>query len=210
MIPKIIFQTHNYRYEDLPFTLLKATETWKNLNPGWEYRYFDWDDREDFIKSEAPELLDLYLKITPKHQSDIWRMLVIHKFGGVYADMDSICTKPLDYMLSDINVVDMISEPRYPDGKVNTAMFAAVKGSWTMGRIVNSLKNDRVTDFHWHTWMTYNKYVTDHKLGLFTAGMHSKDFETKFFDFDVDYYGDTVKYSEYLKNELGVEDDYFK
>jgi mannosyltransferase OCH1-like enzyme len=101
-VPKIIWQTHNYFYEELPEYLKKVTRTWINLNPTWEYKYVNHIDRAEFVKTEDPILYTHYDKLAPIVQADIWRYLVTYKYGGAYADMDSVCKVPLDYMLDTL------------------------------------------------------------------------------------------------------------
>jgi hypothetical protein len=105
MIPKIIWQTHEWDYEDLPIYFAKTSMTWINLNPEYKYIYVTGKEREEFIKLEYPEIYPYYKYmgvIDKRYESDIWRYLVLNKRGGFYCDMDSICTKPLNYVLKKI------------------------------------------------------------------------------------------------------------
>jgi len=91
MVEKIIWQTHKFKYEDLPEIYLKNSKTWIEGLPGWEYRYFSDIDVENFIKEFYPQYLIIYNSIKPgMYRADIWRYLVVYKYGGIYADMDSI------------------------------------------------------------------------------------------------------------------------
>lgn len=101
-VPKIIWQTHNYILEDLPENFKKTAATWKTLNPDWEYRYVDHIQREEIIK-QNPIFWKYYHTQNPPCQADMWRYLITYKYGGVYADMDSICTIPIDSVLNNIN-----------------------------------------------------------------------------------------------------------
>ena len=89
MIPKIIWQTHEYDYDDLPELYKINSQTYKDLD-GWEYRYRSSEQRKSFIAQHFPEYMYLYEYIKPGiYQSDFWRYLVLYKCGGFYADMDS-------------------------------------------------------------------------------------------------------------------------
>ncbi len=91
MVEKIIWQTHKFKYEDLPEIYLKNSKTWIEGLPGWEYRYFSDIDVENFIKEFYPQYLIIYNSIKPgMYRADIWRYQVVYKYGGIYADMDSI------------------------------------------------------------------------------------------------------------------------
>jgi hypothetical protein len=117
-IPKIIWQTHNYEYEDLPVPLKKIAQTWKNLNPDWEHRYVSHTQREEIIK-KYPILWNYYPTQDGVCQADIWRYVVTYEHGGVYADMDSICTEPISYCLSNLEDAEIfVSTPITSDTSI--------------------------------------------------------------------------------------------
>jgi mannosyltransferase OCH1-like enzyme len=89
MIPKIIWQTHESTYDELPDIYKTNSQTYKDLD-GWEYRYHSNADREAFITEHFPQYLHLYRYIGPgMYRADFWRYLVLYKYGGFYADIDS-------------------------------------------------------------------------------------------------------------------------
>jgi hypothetical protein len=131
MIPKIIWQTHENKYKDLEPFQKNIVNTWKNLNPGWEYNYVTAEERHEHIKKYDNFLYECY-KLSPAvNQTDIWRLIVIYEYGGFYADMDSVCTRPLDdIMLNCYNNEDMICSPiAYQHYGVNNSNFAGLKNS---------------------------------------------------------------------------------
>ena len=97
-IPKIIHQT--YRTANLPSRLQYYVQTWRELNPGWEVRFYDDQACLDFVTQHFPQYLEAYVSL-PKsvEQSDFFRYLIIYKFGGVYTDIDTECKAPLDDIL---------------------------------------------------------------------------------------------------------------
>lgn len=100
MIPKIIWQT--FKTNKLHKKSYEYVKTWKELNPDYEYRFFTDNDIIEFIKNEFPEYLNLYKKITiGAIKSDFWRLLVLYKYGGIYADIDSFCSKPLNTLIKE-------------------------------------------------------------------------------------------------------------
>lgn len=101
-IPKIIWQTHNYEYDELPDYYKKIAQTWKNFNPDWEYRYVSHTEREEIIK-KYPVLWEYYPTQDGVCQADIWRYVVTYEYGGVYADMDSVCTQSISYLLNTLD-----------------------------------------------------------------------------------------------------------
>lgn len=231
-VPKIIWQTHNYKYEDLSDHLKKATRTWINLNPGWEYRYVNDQERDQWILKNYPNLYQSYMKvqhpkIVTEHfqpynrgmmQADIWRMLVTYEYGGVYADMDSYCKTPIDYALKDIegDYDSFVENPFLdPNGtlSINNANFTVIKNSNTLkdamdntfNEIFISINQDNVSN-----WLTphdsFGQSMLNSKTSNknFRISYHSKDFKDSFQYLDVDYYGQKINYKELLK-ELNLE-----
>jgi hypothetical protein len=166
MIPKIIWQTHEWEYEDLPIYFAKTSMTWINLNPEYRYVYVSGVERENFIKSEYPELYLYYKywgKINKCYESDIWRYLVTNKRGGFYCDMDSVCIKPLNYALKNfkdsnqIITLDVIKASNInnytpyndfthlnidPNITTNNSNFGSIPNSMIMKDIVYRMKTD--------------------------------------------------------------------
>jgi len=100
-IPKIIHQT--YRSSTLPKELEENRKRFLALNPSWEYRFYDDRAVIDFItKNFSSEILDYYNKINPAYgaaKADLFRYLVVYKCGGLYLDIKSSITAPLDSFL---------------------------------------------------------------------------------------------------------------
>ena len=214
MIPKIIWQTHNYKHDYLPIHISKIANTWKNLNPGWEYRYFDYEQRQQFVKDECPEIFESYKKIwQPMYEADIWRYLIVHKYGGVYADMDSLCVKPLDYMLESYNGEDLIrsrqwqSWPAWDYGLVNNANFAAVKESKTLKKIIDFLLLNQSNGLEAITWVAFSKEAKKLKGLIFDAEFHAQEFKHNFYDYEINYYGQFMKYSHFLTKHSGLTEE---
>jgi hypothetical protein len=143
MIPKIIWQTDEKPYDDLEPFKKNIIQTWKNLNPGWEHRYVDSQEREKYVKNYNNILYDMYKISSGVNQADIWRMIVVYNNGGVYADMDSIAVIPLDEIITkSYKGEEIICTPKgfqtYPN-LLNISNFAAVKNSKTMKYILEDI-----------------------------------------------------------------------
>jgi hypothetical protein len=93
-IPKIIWQTISTNR--VPSIIKKYSDSWIDLNPEYEYRFFDNEDIIDFLKKDFPEYVGPYNKLKyGASKADLWRYLIIYKYGGVYADMDCKCLNSL-------------------------------------------------------------------------------------------------------------------
>ena len=150
MIPKIIFQTYENSYIDLEKHEKINSSSWVKLNPDYEYIYMGSLERDYYVKKLCPELYQLYKESSGMYQSDLWRYIMLYNYGGVYADMDSVCIKSLDMLFDrfpeDELFCSAIDINQY-DGSsfVNNANFASVKNSiyikLTIDQFIEEYKN---------------------------------------------------------------------
>lgn len=99
IIPKILHQTYS-SWEKLSPSVKKVIQENLKMNPGWEYRFYDNDAIDKYIKEhESDYVYKAYKKINPKFGAaiaDLFRYIVIYHEGGVYMDIKSKTTVPLD------------------------------------------------------------------------------------------------------------------
>lgn len=98
MIPKVIWQISEHEYDDLPFYIKELTNTWKRHNPDWDYRYVTNSMASKLLKTYTGELnKKVYDGIsTPFVKADFFRYIILYAFGGVYVDIDTACTSPIE------------------------------------------------------------------------------------------------------------------
>jgi hypothetical protein len=141
MIPKIIWQTYEVPFEELPQYIKDCAQTWKDCNPEWEYRYMDAKQRNDFVLNNFDkEWHDIFIKLPyGVLQSDIWRHMVLFVHGGVYADLDTICNRPIEVWLkNDKNTTVFID-----DGDINFCQFliASIPKNILYRHLLDFIKN---------------------------------------------------------------------
>lgn len=95
MIPRRIWQT--YKTKKLPRISQPCVQTWKRQNPAFEHQLFDDGDIEAFVGSHlGGDALSIFQSLPlPVMKADFWRYAVLHKWGGVYADIDTMCKIPV-------------------------------------------------------------------------------------------------------------------
>ena len=100
-IPKNIFQT--FEHTDFNPHFQKLIDDWKIENPDYNYLIYDKNQREEFIKDNFPsEVWEAYTRIKPgAFKSDLWRYCILHKYGGFYMDIDTVCLGQLDMFIRD-------------------------------------------------------------------------------------------------------------
>jgi len=206
--PKIIWQTHNHKKQWLPDHLNTIAATWVNLNPGWDYRYVDQVQRDEKVR-QYPEIYEIYKYRLPVIQSDIWRFIVTYEEGGCYADMDSVCRKPLDYMIDNIQGdPEIITVPVYQN-MGNTHNFIVKAKSPIMKMVVDKMivKGIPSPTQPFGPWMTApfktfvdTVYSAPNVNKYFDAAHHSVEYKARF-DYKkhiIEYYGQTMTYVDFI------------
>jgi hypothetical protein len=89
MIPKIIHQI--WIGEEAPNFIQEATATVKNLNPDFEYMFWGNEAIEEFGLKDEFEMAKEIAFFT-----NVLRIKILEKFGGVYIDADTKCVQPLN------------------------------------------------------------------------------------------------------------------
>ena len=84
---KIIHQS--WKNENIPVKHKEHFESWHDYHPCALHVLWTDEDNTSFVKNEYPNLLDVYNSLVLVIQKcDMVRLLYLHKYGGVYADLD--------------------------------------------------------------------------------------------------------------------------
>lgn len=102
-IPRVIHQT--WKDHDVPERFREAQASWKRQHPDWEYRFWTDEDLDRLVHDRAPELVSQFEAYPNQIQRvDAARYVILREFGGLYADLDLECLRPMDDLL-DAHVV---------------------------------------------------------------------------------------------------------
>lgn len=102
MTPKIIHQT--WKSTEIPPRWQRFRDAWKKFHPGWEFRLWTDEDNRRLVERDYTAFLQLYDSYAyPVQKADFARILYLHKFGGVYADLDLEPLRP--WTGSSINLI---------------------------------------------------------------------------------------------------------
>jgi mannosyltransferase OCH1-like enzyme len=140
MIPKIIWQTYESEYKDLPPLALECANSWQEKNPDWEYRYVSGKEREEFVLNNfGQEWLDIYNSYKANIvKSDLWRYMCLYINGGLYADLDILCKESIKNFF-DLSHNFIASEE--PDGLGYSQMiFASSLKNIFLENVLNNIK----------------------------------------------------------------------
>jgi len=88
-----------------------ACDSWRRLNPGWEWRLWTDADLLALVRADYPALEQLYLSYPNSVQrADLGRYLVLDRFGGLYADIDTQCLTPVEPLAAERRII-LCEEP---------------------------------------------------------------------------------------------------
>ena len=104
MIPKNIFQTHkSLDYIKKNTKLRNACNSWSK-NTDYNYKFYNDKQCDNFIYDFFPEIKDVYDKLPLKvMKSDLWRYCIIYKYGGIYADADTVLLQNPSFLTNYCN-----------------------------------------------------------------------------------------------------------
>jgi hypothetical protein len=97
-IPKVIYLS--YKTKNIPNYIIP---NWKKIYPEYEIKLYDNEDCIKFLKDEyGMEYVDIFNMIKDGPiKADFWRVCVLYKYGGIYADVD------IEPLVSVENIMDM-------------------------------------------------------------------------------------------------------
>lgn len=99
-IPRVIWQT--YKSKDLPAPALACRKTWQDRNPGVPCHLFDDAEIDACMATHFDAATLSVFRSLPLGvmRADMWRYAVLYVFGGVYADIDAVCLRPIEAWLT--------------------------------------------------------------------------------------------------------------
>ena len=102
-VPKRLYQICLPDADILPDKIAENVRTLQALNPDWEYWLVDEAQGRAFIRDTyGQEMLEVFDQIDPAYraaQSDFLRYMLCYAQGGVYLDLKSTVTRPLNDLL---------------------------------------------------------------------------------------------------------------
>jgi len=108
-IPKILHVT--WKTRDIPDMFKGNYKEWLKFTPDYKHVIYDDNDLRDIIVNYYPQYLSVYDSFRHTiERVDFARYAILHKYGGVYADLDTIPLKKIDKFL-DMNKIVLGREP---------------------------------------------------------------------------------------------------
>ncbi len=99
MIPKIVHQT--WKTAEFEYWVFKRSQASIREHLGaWDYRFWTDEDLERLVRDNYPQYHPRWSALDrPIKRVDMARCFLLHRFGGIYADLDFIFKQPLEELL---------------------------------------------------------------------------------------------------------------
>ncbi len=98
MIPHVIHQS--WKTAKVPSEFVQYFESWRTHHPSWEFHLWTDEDNHDLVRTHYKWLLPTYESYPlgiPR--ADMARILYMHRYGGLYVDLDFECIEPFDQLM---------------------------------------------------------------------------------------------------------------
>ena len=109
IIPKNIFQTHkSIPYIKTKPRILNAMNSWRKHTNTFNYYFYDNKMCDEFMRNNFDEKVYHAYSILPMNvmKADLWRYCIIYKYGGIYADADTVClSNPIVFLTDGLTIV---------------------------------------------------------------------------------------------------------
>lgn len=155
-IPGIIHQIWSGIEEPLPEQFRKLGDTWKEFHPDWQYEFWNHEKINAFIGDFYPQYWDTYQNFKYNIQRwDAIRYLILDKIGGIYADFDTECLKPMDHFLKDKECCFSVEPREHADILglpllINNAIMMSVPNHDFMKKIIIEVFEGNLTQIYSH------------------------------------------------------------
>jgi len=99
-LSKNIFILWLQGWDNVSWLNKQVAESWQINNPDWKIHYICLNNLKEYI-DDIDYIYDCNKTISPQAKSDIIRLSLLKKYGGIWADSTLLCMKPLDTWINE-------------------------------------------------------------------------------------------------------------
>ena len=161
--------------------LRKHQTSWMDKNPSWTYTCWGFERCKELVKKFYPQHIELYNRY-PYHiqRCDAVRYFILHRYGGLYADMDYHCNRSWDIVLNKYpRPLYLVETPNkfYNDAHISNSLMYSTAGHVFWRKMFIELEINRVVPMYYSRHMAimfttgpgilnrvFNKYRTRYRL----------------------------------------------
>lgn len=145
--PKILWRT--YKDTNIPKRWIEGFESGALLK-GWILVFMTDEDNLDFVKRHYPSLLTLYQNFEyPIERVDLVRILYLHRFGGLYSDLDKVFLTDFTHIFEEYNAeVYLVRSPNMPSTYTNSFMASKPNARFWV-ELIESIAEQNLPFYAW-------------------------------------------------------------
>ena len=99
-IPRKIHQT--WKTREIPKANIPWSQSCRDMYPDWEYNLWTDDDNLELIRTHYAWFLETYQSYDDNiKRVDAARYFILHRYGGVYIDLDFACLRPMGPLINE-------------------------------------------------------------------------------------------------------------
>jgi mannosyltransferase OCH1-like enzyme len=144
--------------------LRKYRDSWLIENPSWTYVCWNLSRCKDLVRLFYTQHKEMYDKYPYQIQRcDTVRYFILHRYGGLYADMDYYCKRPWDEVIENYkNDIYLVETPNKitNDTHISNSLMYSKPGHVFWNKLFIELEQNQFTPIY------YGKHVTI----MFTTG----------------------------------------
>ena len=142
-IPKVMVQTSKSSTGIVPLHY-NSIMSFIELNPEYEYKFFDDTDCRDFIKGNFEKsILEAYDTLIPTaFKADLFRYCYLYKNGGIYTDCKMILRKPFREWISKNEEYLLVED--YGGKQFYNAVMAMTPGNKQLYELILKIKDNTI------------------------------------------------------------------
>ena len=137
LIPNHLFILWLQGWHRAPKIVQHCRRSWEHHNPSWKIHILSRDNLADYL--DITEFEGTFDALTPQATSDIIRIHLLHKYGGVWADATCFCCKPLNEWLHHHTDSGYFAFSRPKKNRIISSWFLAARSD---SYIVNLLHQE--------------------------------------------------------------------
>ena len=157
-------------FENAPLIVKKCLFSWKLKNPNWKIIELDNNNLSKYINFDKEIINFKNKKIEYPALSDIIRLTLLNKYGGVWVDATTFCNKPLDDWINKYNKFGFwcFNKPG-PDRLISSWFIFSKKNNyiiikWYLEMINYWNTNDKIDNYFWVHYLFNKLYNNDEKF----------------------------------------------
>ena len=140
LIPRKIWTLWFQGVSEAPFIVKECIDSWVRNNPTWDVVVLDSSNINNYIQLDMPE--EILENVCLANQADLIRLLLLSKYGGVWCDATTFCTRPLDNWIDDYTESGFFAFEKPGVDRVLSSWFiASKKGSPVCTKLYNKLRS---------------------------------------------------------------------